>query len=88
MLGRVSRRTYRVDFGRTPTAGPTLRFAAVRVDRLCKQMAAAAPPPFKISAKTAAEEGERIHKIRITLSSRNVANLEKGESHLAATIKQ
>ena len=40
-------------------------------------MAAAAPPPFKISAKTAAEEGERIHKIRITLSSRNVANLEK-----------
>ena len=43
-------------------------------------MAAAAPPPFKISAKTAAEEGERIHKIRITLSSRNVANLEKGKS--------
>uniref|UniRef100_A0A7S0N541 Small ribosomal subunit protein uS10 domain-containing protein n=1 Tax=Pyramimonas obovata TaxID=1411642 RepID=A0A7S0N541_9CHLO len=40
-------------------------------------MAAAAPPPFKISAKSAAEEGERIHKIRITLSSRNVANLEK-----------
>merc|ERR1712216_460209 len=41
------------------------------------KMAAATPPPFKISAKTAAEEGERIHKIRITLSSRNVANLEK-----------
>jgi hypothetical protein len=42
-------------------------------------MASAAPPPFKISAKSAAEEGEKIHKIRITLSSRNVVNLEKGE---------
>mmetsp|Transcript_33819 Transcript_33819/g.56778 ORF Transcript_33819/g.56778 Transcript_33819/m.56778 type:complete len:126 (+) Transcript_33819:118-495(+) len=40
-------------------------------------MASAAPPPFKISAKSAAEEGEKIHKIRITLSSRNVLNLEK-----------
>mmetsp|Transcript_22065 Transcript_22065/g.30652 ORF Transcript_22065/g.30652 Transcript_22065/m.30652 type:complete len:125 (-) Transcript_22065:221-595(-) len=40
-------------------------------------MATAAPPPFKVAAKVAAEEGEKIHRIRITLSSRNVANLEK-----------
>mmetsp|Transcript_30378 Transcript_30378/g.36882 ORF Transcript_30378/g.36882 Transcript_30378/m.36882 type:complete len:123 (+) Transcript_30378:100-468(+) len=33
--------------------------------------------PFKPAAKAAAEEAERIHRIRITLSSRNVANLEK-----------
>jgi small subunit ribosomal protein S20e len=39
--------------------------------------AAPAPGPFKASAKAAAEEGERIHRIRITLSSRNVKNLEK-----------
>jgi hypothetical protein len=39
---------------------------------------APAPGPFKASAKAAAEEGERIHRIRITLSSRNVKNLEKG----------
>jgi len=38
---------------------------------------APAPGPFKASAKAAAEEGERIHRIRITLSSRNVKNLEK-----------
>ena len=40
-------------------------------------MSAPAPGPFKVSAKSAAEEGERIHRIRITLSSRNVKNLEK-----------
>merc|ERR1712004_703453 len=33
--------------------------------------------PYKPAAKAAAEEAERIHRIRITLSSRNVQNLEK-----------
>jgi hypothetical protein len=45
---------------------------------LLQMSAAPAPGPFKASAKAAAEEGERIHRIRITLSSRNVKNLEKG----------
>jgi hypothetical protein len=41
-------------------------------------MAAAYKPP-QTEGKTAAEEIQRVHRIRITLTSKNVANLEKGE---------
>jgi len=44
---------------------------------------AAAAAPLK--GKVGVEEGEqaRVHKIRITLSSRNVKNLEKGAALLS-----
>ena len=40
-------------------------------------MATAYKPP-QAEGKSAAEEIQRIHRIRITLTSKNVANLEKG----------
>lgn len=51
---------------------------------LCTQMTDTAPPPAKyvpkIPGKLGAEEDlAPIHKIRITLTSRNVKNLEKGK---------
>jgi small subunit ribosomal protein S20e len=40
-------------------------------------MSAAAAAPYKAPAAKAEEEVQRMHRIRITLTSRNVANLEK-----------
>ncbi|KAK3232704.1 40S ribosomal protein S20 [Cymbomonas tetramitiformis] len=50
--------------------------------------AAAAPAPFKAAGQKMAEEAERTHRIRITLSSRNVQNLEKVCSDLIQKAKE
>jgi hypothetical protein len=39
---------------------------------------AAYAPPKAVDGKPVGEEVARVHRIRITLTSRNVANLEKG----------
>lgn len=51
----------------------------IRIPRPCADMATALKPG---AGKPGVEEGEPVHRIRITLTSKNVKNLEKGEPHI------